>query len=89
MSAYRISKLTRIAHSHVGRILASGGQVRATLESAIKIAYAAGVSLDELAELVYRDSVEMRKAKAEIDQRRKAWKEEEERKFEERARKAS
>ena len=88
LSAYRISKLTGIADSHVARILTTGGQVRATLESAIKIAHAAGVTLDELAEVVYGRSAEMQRAKGEIDRRKRAWEAEDGRKASARAEKA-
>ena len=68
LSEYRIAKIAGVSYSHVNRVLRKGHHPR--FDTAVKIAVAAGMSLDELAAVVYRDNGELRAAVAEIGKRR-------------------
>lgn len=70
-SSYRLAKLTGFHRAHVHRVLhLSGG---ASLDFAVRLARAAGISLDELAAHVYKDSGMMTGELRRIDDRRTEW----------------
>jgi transcriptional regulator with XRE-family HTH domain len=71
VSGYRIAKLTGLSDTHVRRVLK--GETRANLESAYKIATAAGVTLDELVRRMYGVDDRVTKEVAKVESRRKAW----------------
>jgi transcriptional regulator with XRE-family HTH domain len=67
---YRIAKIAGVSVSHTVRVLK--GETHARLDMAVKIAQAAGITVDQLAERVYGRDPEMVRAVAEINKRRKA-----------------
>lgn len=70
-SSYRLAKLTGFHRGHIHRVLRADSG--ATLDCAIRIARAAGITLDELADSIYRDDRMMPVMLQGIDDRRAEW----------------
>ena len=70
-SSYRLAKLTGFHRAHVHRVLHLKAGV--TLDFAVRLARAAGITLDELTAYIYRDSVLMTGELRRIDDRRADW----------------